>query len=52
MKTVERIIGHRIGTGGISGVAYLKGALDRGFFPELWAVRTRLRPGPPKPADP
>jgi tryptophan 2,3-dioxygenase len=52
MKTVERIIGHRMGTGGSAGVAYLKGALDRGFFPELWAVRTRLRPGPPNPAEP
>ena len=44
MKTVERIIGHRPGTGGSAGGAYLKGALERGFFPELWAVRTRLRP--------
>ena len=52
MKTVERIIGHRMGTGGSAGVAYLKGALDRGFFPELWAVRTRLRPGPSNPAEP
>ena len=45
LKTVERIIGQRMGTGGSSGVAYLKGALERGFFPELWAVRTRLRSG-------
>lgn len=42
MKTVERIIGQRPGTGGSAGVAYLKGALERSFFPELWAVRTRL----------
>ena len=42
MKTVERIIGHKAGTGGSSGVAYLKTALDHSFFPELWEVRTRL----------
>ena len=42
MKTVERIIGMRHGTGGSSGVGYLKGALDKYFFPELWSVRTRL----------
>ena len=42
MKTVERIIGHKTGTGGSSGVGYLKTALDRSFFPELWEVRTYL----------
>jgi len=42
MKTVERIIGHKKGTGGSSGVGFLKTALDRSFFPELWAVRTEL----------
>ena len=40
MKTVERIIGHKTGTGGSSGVSYLKRALDRPFFPELIDVRT------------
>ncbi|MBL6457328.1 tryptophan 2,3-dioxygenase [Belnapia sp. T6] len=45
MKTVERIIGHRMGTGGSAGVSYLKGALGRSFFPELYAVRTRLGRG-------
>jgi tryptophan 2,3-dioxygenase len=40
MKTVERIIGHKMGTGGSSGVAYLKRALDQAFFPELIDVRT------------
>jgi tryptophan 2,3-dioxygenase len=40
MKTVERIIGHKTGTGGSSGVTYLKRALDRSFFPELIDVRT------------
>ncbi|MFN3590752.1 MAG: tryptophan 2,3-dioxygenase [Thermaurantiacus sp.] len=42
MKTVERIIGYRRGTGGTSGVAYLESVLKRGFFPELLAVRTAL----------
>lgn len=42
MKTVERIIGHKIGTGGSSGVTYLKKVLDHRFFPELWDVRTKL----------
>lgn len=42
MKTVERIIGFKRGTGGSSGVAFLKSALDRYFFPELWQVRTEL----------
>ncbi len=39
MKTVERIIGFRRGTGGSSGVAFLKQALDLTFFPELFEVR-------------
>ena len=42
MITVERIIGHKRGTGGSSGVDYLKRALDKRFFPELWAVRTDI----------
>ena len=42
MKTVERIIGMRQGTGGSAGVAYLRQALERSFFPELWSVRTKL----------
>ncbi|HEY8566088.1 MAG TPA: tryptophan 2,3-dioxygenase [Beijerinckiaceae bacterium] len=42
MKTVERIIGHKRGTGGSNGVGFLKTALDRSFFPELWELRTRL----------
>jgi tryptophan 2,3-dioxygenase len=42
MKTVERIIGHKTGTGGSSGVAFLKKALDMEFFPELLRVRTEL----------
>lgn len=42
MKTVERIIGYKPGTGGSSGVAFLKNALDIQFFPELYSVRTEL----------
>ena len=40
MKTVERIIGHKRGTGGSSGVGFLKKALDLTFVPELLDVRT------------
>lgn len=43
MKTVERIIGYRKGTGGTSGVAFLEKALSLRFFPELWTVRTELK---------
>ncbi|HQY35551.1 MAG TPA: tryptophan 2,3-dioxygenase family protein [Pseudomonadota bacterium] len=42
MKTVERIIGHKRGTGGSSGVGFLKKALELTFFPELFEVRTVL----------
>lgn len=49
MKTVARVIGHKPGTGGSSGVDYLVKALSLSFFPELWAMRTRMvapREGP------
>ena len=42
MKTVHRIIGLRQGTGGSSGVSFLRKALELTFFPELWDVRTYL----------
>ncbi len=42
MKTVERIIGHKQGSGGSSGVAFLKKALDVDIFPELLQVRTEI----------
>jgi tryptophan 2,3-dioxygenase len=42
MKTVERIIGFKRGTGGSSGVGFLKQAVEIHAFPELWAVRTRI----------
>jgi len=45
MKTVERIIGFRRGTGGSSGVAFLKKALELTFFPELFEVRTVIGTG-------
>ncbi|MGD9986007.1 tryptophan 2,3-dioxygenase [Pseudonocardia sp.] len=42
LKTVERIIGSKRGTGGSSGTAFLKAALELTFFPEILAVRTEL----------
>ncbi len=42
MKTVERIIGFKRGTGGSSGVEFLKQALELTFFPELLDVRTEI----------
>jgi tryptophan 2,3-dioxygenase len=42
MKTVERIIGYKPGTGGSGGVSYLVKALDLSFFPELLSLRTGL----------
>jgi tryptophan 2,3-dioxygenase len=42
LKTVQRTIGVMRGTGGSSGVDFLKAALDLTFFPELYAVRTEI----------
>lgn len=42
MKTVERIIGYKRGTGGSAGVAYLVKALEQSFFPELLSLRTSI----------
>ena len=42
LKTVERIIGSKLGSGGSSGVPFLRRALDLTFFPELYAVRTEI----------
>jgi len=42
VTTVERVIGRRRGTGGSLGVSYLRGVLDRQFFPKLWSVRMSL----------
>ena len=42
LRTVQRTIGFKTGTGGSSGVDFLKRALDLTFFPELYAVRTEI----------
>jgi tryptophan 2,3-dioxygenase len=42
LRTVQRTIGFKRGTGGSSGVDFLKRALDLTFFPELYAVRTAI----------
>ena len=42
LQVVQRIIGHKTGTGGSSGVDFLRRALDLTFFPELFAVRMRV----------
>lgn len=42
VTTVERVIGIKRGTGGTSGVAYLKRMLAVELFPDLWRVRTVL----------
>jgi tryptophan 2,3-dioxygenase len=39
---VEREIGAKRGTGGSSGVGYLRSTLDKRCFPELWGLRSRL----------
>jgi tryptophan 2,3-dioxygenase len=42
LLTVQRTIGAKSGTGGSSGVGFLRRALDLTFFPELYAVRTEI----------
>jgi tryptophan 2,3-dioxygenase len=42
VTTVERIIGFKRGTGGTSGVGYLRKMLDVVLFPEIWSIRTDL----------
>ena len=42
VKMVERTIGHKPGTGGSSGAAYLRDTVFRSFFPDLWAIRDAL----------
>ncbi|MBN8425332.1 tryptophan 2,3-dioxygenase [Microbacterium sp. 2216-1] len=42
LRTVSRTIGHKVGTGGSSGVGFLQRALDLTFFPELYSVRTEI----------
>ncbi|MEO0512948.1 MAG: tryptophan 2,3-dioxygenase [Planctomycetota bacterium] len=47
MTVVQRVIGFKTGTGGSSGVSFLRKMIDHEFFPELWRVRTELEPAPP-----
>jgi len=42
LRTVQRTIGMKTGTGGSSGVTFLQKALELTFFPELFAVRTEI----------
>lgn len=42
LKTVERVIGFKTGTGGTAGVHYLARVIEQQFFPELMSVRTAL----------
>lgn len=42
LRTVQRTIGYKVGTGGSSGVDFLRRALDLTFFPELYSVRTGI----------
>jgi tryptophan 2,3-dioxygenase len=42
MRTVQRTIGFKTGTGGSSGVSFLRRALDLPFFPELLSLRTQI----------
>ncbi|NYG07600.1 tryptophan 2,3-dioxygenase [Phycicoccus badiiscoriae] len=42
LQVVTRTIGHKRGTGGSSGVDFLRRALDLTFFPELYSVRSRV----------
>ena len=49
VKTVERIIGYKRGTGGSSGVPFLRQLVQLNFFPELWDVRTWIKERAPSP---
>jgi tryptophan 2,3-dioxygenase len=42
LLVVERMLGNKPGTGGTTGLNWLRGINTHRFFPELWAVRTRL----------
>lgn len=47
VQVVERIIGHKPGTGGSSGVSYLRTTTDKRCFPYLWLVRNELEKSNP-----
>ena len=40
--SVQRILGHKPGTGGSAGLDWLKKVVDHRFFPEIWSIRTQL----------
>jgi len=42
VKMVERTIGHKMGTGGSSGVGYLATTLFNPVFKDLWEIRSRF----------
>ena len=42
VKMVERTIGNKVGTGGSSGVDYLRGTLHQRIFPDLWEIRAEI----------
>jgi tryptophan 2,3-dioxygenase len=42
LRTVQRTIGLKAGTGGTSGATFLRRALELTFFPELFTVRTEM----------
>ena len=42
VKMVERTIGHKSGTGGSEGAAYLRTTLFQPLFPDLWEIRSEL----------
>ena len=42
VKLVERTIGNKPGSGGTSGLDYLKSTIFQAVFPDLWAIRHRL----------
>jgi tryptophan 2,3-dioxygenase len=45
VSVVERVIGHKKGTGGSSGAGYLRGTVEKKVFPLLWEVRSHLGNG-------
>lgn len=45
IQMVERTIGVRMGTGGSRGASYLKGTIEKKFFPELWEARSLMSEG-------
>lgn len=42
LKMVERTVGMKPGTGGSTGVPYLRATLNQPVFPDLWAIRNKL----------